>query len=230
MDESIDPQVLSGPLTREHAEVADLIADQHPRSVLDWGCGQGQITALLRDRGLPVTAYECDPGRRGRRATAAARRARASRRSSAPSPSACRSTTTRSTRCCPSACSSTSRTRRRASTNCIGSSSRAACSIASSCRTGGRTSSASRVPAGDRTGTASSPHDTIYTVKSARQPVRRSRLPGARRTAGEPPAADGLGEQRGRPADVVWQLNRGLGEIPLVNLAATNVDVVARAR
>ncbi len=44
----------------EYAAIADRLAADHPRHVLDWGCGLGHMTRILRDRGLQVTAYDYD--------------------------------------------------------------------------------------------------------------------------------------------------------------------------
>src|SRR3712207_7505999 len=37
---------------REYVAIADRIARDAPGRTLDWGCGFGQMTALLRERGL----------------------------------------------------------------------------------------------------------------------------------------------------------------------------------
>ena len=47
---------------REYELIAARIADDRPARLLDWGCGAGQMTALLRARGLDVTAYDYRPG------------------------------------------------------------------------------------------------------------------------------------------------------------------------
>jgi SAM-dependent methyltransferase len=49
----------------QHAEyfaVANRIAADGHSEVLDWGCGYGQMTRLLIDRGLRVTSIDYDPG------------------------------------------------------------------------------------------------------------------------------------------------------------------------
>jgi ubiquinone/menaquinone biosynthesis C-methylase UbiE len=43
---------------RQYEQIADRVASGRPRRVLDWGCGYGQMTALLRERGLDVTSFE----------------------------------------------------------------------------------------------------------------------------------------------------------------------------
>lgn len=54
--------IRSGPQMREYEAIADRIAADAPGRVLDWGCGWGQMTALLRRRGLAVQAYDYAPG------------------------------------------------------------------------------------------------------------------------------------------------------------------------
>jgi SAM-dependent methyltransferase len=58
-----DANLRSGPQGREYDELADRVAADHPRRVLDWGCGYGQMSARLRARGLDVTSYEYLPDR-----------------------------------------------------------------------------------------------------------------------------------------------------------------------
>jgi len=53
-----DINLESAPQLLEYAAAADRIAADGPRSVLDWGCGLGQMTRLLTDRGLEVTAFD----------------------------------------------------------------------------------------------------------------------------------------------------------------------------
>jgi SAM-dependent methyltransferase len=48
---------------REYEAVADRIAVEVPGPVLDWGCGLGQVTDLLRHRGVAVTAFDYRPDR-----------------------------------------------------------------------------------------------------------------------------------------------------------------------
>jgi ubiquinone/menaquinone biosynthesis C-methylase UbiE len=43
---------------RQYEQIADRVASDRPGRVLDWGCGYGQMTALLRDRGLDVASFE----------------------------------------------------------------------------------------------------------------------------------------------------------------------------
>jgi SAM-dependent methyltransferase len=47
---------------REYEAVADRIAAEVSGPVLDWGCGLGQVTDLLRRRGVDVTAFDYRAG------------------------------------------------------------------------------------------------------------------------------------------------------------------------
>jgi ubiquinone/menaquinone biosynthesis C-methylase UbiE len=53
-----DVNLRSAPQMLEYEQIADRLAAERPGRVLDWGCGAGQVTALLRARGLDVTAYD----------------------------------------------------------------------------------------------------------------------------------------------------------------------------
>jgi SAM-dependent methyltransferase len=57
-----DVNLRSGPQMREYEALADRIAAERPGRVLDWGCGWGQVTALLRDRGVDVHPFDYRPG------------------------------------------------------------------------------------------------------------------------------------------------------------------------
>ncbi len=46
---------------REYAAIADRVARETTGPVLDWGCGLGQVTHLLRERAVDVTAFEWSP-------------------------------------------------------------------------------------------------------------------------------------------------------------------------
>jgi ubiquinone/menaquinone biosynthesis C-methylase UbiE len=56
-----DVNLRSGPQMREYAALADRIAAERPGRMLDWGCGWGQVTALLRERGVDVHAFDYRP-------------------------------------------------------------------------------------------------------------------------------------------------------------------------
>lgn len=47
---------------REYVAIADRVAGGRPGRVLDWGCGHGQISHLLRERGVDVVAFDYLPG------------------------------------------------------------------------------------------------------------------------------------------------------------------------
>jgi SAM-dependent methyltransferase len=42
----------------QYRALANDLADRNPGQVLDWGCGFGQVTALLRERGIDVVAFD----------------------------------------------------------------------------------------------------------------------------------------------------------------------------
>jgi len=64
-----DVNLRSGPQAREYAELADRLAAAAPGRVLDWGCGWGQVSALLVQRDVEVEPFdyrgeESGPGRK----------------------------------------------------------------------------------------------------------------------------------------------------------------------
>jgi len=54
----VDVNLRSGPQMREYVAIADRIAQGQPGRVLDWGCGHGQISQLLLERGVEVESFE----------------------------------------------------------------------------------------------------------------------------------------------------------------------------
>jgi 2-polyprenyl-3-methyl-5-hydroxy-6-metoxy-1,4-benzoquinol methylase len=48
----------SGPQMREYVAIADRVAAARAGRVLDWGCGHGQMSHLLRQRGVEVVAFD----------------------------------------------------------------------------------------------------------------------------------------------------------------------------
>jgi len=48
----------SGPQAREYEALADDLASSAPGRVLDWGCGWGQVTKLLLARGVDVEPFD----------------------------------------------------------------------------------------------------------------------------------------------------------------------------
>ena len=47
---------------REYRAIVDRVAGEEPGRVLDWGCGHGQISHLLRQRGVDVVAFDYAEG------------------------------------------------------------------------------------------------------------------------------------------------------------------------
>jgi ubiquinone/menaquinone biosynthesis C-methylase UbiE len=46
---------------QEYVAIAARIAAERPGRVLDWGCGHGQVSHLLLERGLDVSSFDYDP-------------------------------------------------------------------------------------------------------------------------------------------------------------------------
>ena len=57
-----DVNIRSAPQLREYAAIADRIAHDRPGPVLDWGCGWGQVSHLLKERGVEISAFDFRPG------------------------------------------------------------------------------------------------------------------------------------------------------------------------
>lgn len=49
---------------REYEVLAERIAAERPGRLLDWGCGWGQVSALLHDRGVEVHPFDYRPNER----------------------------------------------------------------------------------------------------------------------------------------------------------------------
>lgn len=60
-DRGADVHLRSAPQLREYELAADRIAADRPGFLLDWGCGFGHMSHLLRARGVDVTSIEWDP-------------------------------------------------------------------------------------------------------------------------------------------------------------------------
>lgn len=62
-ERSRDVNLEYAPQLKEYVAIADRVAEDRPQSVLDWGCGWGQVARLLADRGLAVKLFDYDgPG------------------------------------------------------------------------------------------------------------------------------------------------------------------------
>jgi SAM-dependent methyltransferase len=57
-----DVHLRSAPQLRQYEYIARTVAAQSPGHVLDWGCGFGQMTRLLRRAGVQVTPFDYRPG------------------------------------------------------------------------------------------------------------------------------------------------------------------------
>jgi 2-polyprenyl-3-methyl-5-hydroxy-6-metoxy-1,4-benzoquinol methylase len=57
-----DVNIRAGPQMREYAAIVARIAALGTLNVLDWGCGQGQVSHLLRERGLDVQSFDYREG------------------------------------------------------------------------------------------------------------------------------------------------------------------------
>ena len=58
---SLDVNVEAQTQMREYEAIVQRIAADRPGPVLDWGCGWGQVTYLLRRAGVEVTAFDYSP-------------------------------------------------------------------------------------------------------------------------------------------------------------------------
>lgn len=58
----LDANLRSGPQMLMYRSLARKIARRDPGRVLDWGCGWGQVTALLREAGVDTVAYDYREG------------------------------------------------------------------------------------------------------------------------------------------------------------------------
>lgn len=57
-----DVNVRSGPQMREYMDIADRVAAEQLSPILDWGCGLGQVSHLLLERGLEVESFDFREG------------------------------------------------------------------------------------------------------------------------------------------------------------------------
>src|ERR671916_1714757 len=56
-----DVNIRSGPQMREYEAIVRRIAADRPGRILDWGCGFGQVSHLLKRAGIDVEAYDYRP-------------------------------------------------------------------------------------------------------------------------------------------------------------------------
>jgi SAM-dependent methyltransferase len=54
----LDANLRSGPQMLQYQALADDLAARKPGRVLDWGCGFGQVTALLRERDIDAVPFD----------------------------------------------------------------------------------------------------------------------------------------------------------------------------
>jgi ubiquinone/menaquinone biosynthesis C-methylase UbiE len=57
----LDINLRSGPQMLEYEAIVARIAGDRPGRLLDWGAGFGQVTAMLHDAGVDVTAFDYQP-------------------------------------------------------------------------------------------------------------------------------------------------------------------------
>ena len=58
----LDVNIRSGPQMLEYVAIAERMAREVSGEVLDWGCGFGQLTHLLQERGVAATAFDYREG------------------------------------------------------------------------------------------------------------------------------------------------------------------------
>ena len=61
MDRGVDVNLRSAPQMLEYAAIVERIAADAPASILDWGCGLGQVSDMLIAAGLDVTSFDYRP-------------------------------------------------------------------------------------------------------------------------------------------------------------------------
>jgi SAM-dependent methyltransferase len=59
---AVDVNLRSGPQMLQYEALASDLARRSPGRLLDWGCGFGQVTAFLRERGVDAVAFDYRPG------------------------------------------------------------------------------------------------------------------------------------------------------------------------
>jgi SAM-dependent methyltransferase len=61
-ERGLDVNLRSGPQMREYVAIADRIAGDGLGTILDWGCGHGQVTVMLRERGFETESFDYASG------------------------------------------------------------------------------------------------------------------------------------------------------------------------
>jgi SAM-dependent methyltransferase len=59
----LDVHIRSAPQMLQYHAIVDRIVGDRPGRTLDWGCGFGQVSHLLRERGVEVVPFDYRPGR-----------------------------------------------------------------------------------------------------------------------------------------------------------------------
>lgn len=59
---ALDANLRSGPQMLQYRTLASDLARRRPGRLLDWGCGWGQVTALLREQGVDAVAFDYREG------------------------------------------------------------------------------------------------------------------------------------------------------------------------
>jgi ubiquinone/menaquinone biosynthesis C-methylase UbiE len=62
---ALDANLRSGPQMLQYQALARDLAERRPGRVLDWGCGWGQVTAMLREEGVDAVAFDYRAGLTG---------------------------------------------------------------------------------------------------------------------------------------------------------------------
>ena len=58
----VDINLRAGPQMREYMHITDRVASHGIGPVLDWGCGLGQVSSLMHERGVDVESYDFQAG------------------------------------------------------------------------------------------------------------------------------------------------------------------------
>ena len=224
----LDLNLRSGPQLREYAQIYGRIVRDRPGRTLDWGCGHGHATDALQRAGLDVVALEYVPDApEGTRQTL----------EYFPTVEAL---TTQQPVTLPFPDASFDAVLSLGVLEHVPDPDGSVAEIHRILRPGGRVyvyklpnrwSYLEKIAKlaglsyhGER------PHDTLWTVRSAREALERHgfEVELVRRANMLPLTLPGALAARLAPA--IWAVNRLLSRIPVLNLAATNVEAIGRAR